>query len=205
MAKPLTFEFRGAAIDCALEKIDRAKLYGWIETEVQDGSGRRCDLATLASDGHSIVGKGGTALAYLSVDGLWQTKAALKAVDPQGKVITPVPSSFDAPIPLDRTATIDEFLSHNIHLIYRLVPETEQPELLEELAGGTVYHFPFSYRGGLEASAGFLLRGSDGNLFMCVGMPTAIDYVGLTSAAAVLPPEGETVPDDDEGLDFSLV
>src|SRR5262245_61199497 len=116
MAKPLVFEFRGQSIEVALEKIDRAKLYGYLDTEVQDEAGKQCELATLLGDGHSIVGKGGSALVYLSADGLWRTRAELQPVDVQGKPITPVKSSFDAPITLSETVTVDDFLSHNIHL-----------------------------------------------------------------------------------------
>src|SRR5260221_701392 len=113
MAKPLTVEFQGQAVNFTLEKVDRTKLYGYVETEVMDESGKRCELGTLAGDGRSIIGKGGTAIAYLSQDGLWRKKAELKPVDVHGKVITPVKSTFDAPVALERQATIDDYLSHS--------------------------------------------------------------------------------------------
>lgn len=204
MAKPLVVEFRGETVEFALEKVDRTKLYGYVETEVHDEAGNRCELATLAGDGHSVVGRGGAALAYLSSDGLWQTKADLKAVDVHGHVITPVKSTFDAPVALDRTATVDEYLSHNINLVYQLVPAGESAALAAELKGGAIFQFPFSYRGGLEASAGFLLQGADGNTFLCVGSPTALEFVGLSAPAAAVPDEAAAT-DDDESLDFNLV
>ena len=105
----------------------------------------------------------------------------------------------------DRQATIDEYLSHNIHLIYRLHPSGDHPALVQELQKGAIFMFPFSYRGGVEASAGFLLLGSDGNAFLCVGTPTAIAFVGLKAAAAVVADETEAPTDDEEALDFSLV
>lgn len=204
MAKPLTVEFRGETVEFALEKVDRTKLYGYVETEVHDEAGNRCELATLAGDGHSVVGKGGAALAYLSADGLWQKKADLKPVDVHGAVIAPVKSTFDAPVALDRTATVDEYLSHNIHLVYQLTPNTEPAGLATELKTGTIFQFPFSYRGGLEASAGFLLHGSDGNTFLCVGSPTALEFVGLSAPAAPIA-DDIAATEDDESLDFNLV
>jgi hypothetical protein len=204
MAKPLIVEFRGDTVEFALEKVDRTKLYGYVETEVHDEAGNRCELATLAGDGHSVVGKGGAALAYISADGLWQTKADLTPVDVHGAAITPVRSTFDAPVVLDRTATIDEYLSHNIHLVYQLIPSAEHAGLAADLKGGTIFQFPFSYRGGLEASAGFLLHGSDGNTFLCVGTPTALEFVGLSAPAAPLA-DDTAATDDDESLDFNLV
>src|SRR5207249_9928381 len=122
-----------------------------------------------------------------------------------GKEIVPAKSTFDAPVALERQATIDEYLSHNIHLIYRLHPSGDHPALLQELRKGAIFQFPFSYRGGVEASAGFLLLGSDGNAFLCVGTPTAIAFVGLKAAAAVVADETEAPTDDEEALDFSLV
>jgi hypothetical protein len=205
MAKPLTIEYQGQSVDLDLEKVDRTKLYGYVETEVLDENGKRCELGTLIGDGHSLVGKGGSAIAYLSQDGLWCKKTDLKPVDVHGKVITPVKSTFDAPVKLDRKATIDEYLSHNIHLIYQLTPDKEHDVLMKELKDGAIFTFPFSYRGGVEASAGFLLLASDGTLFLCVGTATAIEFIGLKATAAVVPEMTEAAPDEEDALDFSLV
>src|SRR5439155_13081804 len=122
---------------------------------------------------------------------------------PDGKAIEPVKSTFDTPVTLDRTATIDEFLSHNITTLYQLSPDHASEALLKELHAGTIYQFPFSYRGGLEASAGFLLRGADGHLFLCVGIPTGCTFVGLQATAAVV--SEDTAADEADSLDFSLV
>jgi hypothetical protein len=204
MAKPLCVEFRGQTIELQLEKIDRTKLYGYVETEVLDEAGKHCEVGTLTGDGHSIAGKGGTALAYLSQDGLWRKKTDIKPVDLQGNVIMPVKSTFDAKITLDKMASIDDYLSHNIHLVYRLACDAEPTVLMDELKNGTIFNFPFSYRGGVEASAGFLLLGSDGNVFLCVGTPTKIDFIGLKHQAPV-PEEPEAPAEEEDLLDFSLV
>lgn len=204
MAKPLSVELHGEVFELDLEKVDRTKLYGYVESEVLDENGKRCEIGTLTGDGHSIVGKGGTALAYLSPDGLWRKKTELKPVDRQGDMIPPVKSTFDATVPLDRTVSIDEFLTHNIHLIYRLKAEQEPTALMSELKEGTIFQFPFSYRGGVEASAGFLLLGSDGNAFLLVGTPTDIEFIGLKSPAAIVD-ANDASADDDDLLDFSMV
>lgn len=205
MAKPLVVELRGQSFDLQLEKVDRTKLYGFVEAEVQDEAGRPCEVGTLTGDGHSIVGRGGSAIAYLSPDGLWRKKTDLRPVDPAGQPIPPVRSTFDAPVSLDRTATIDEYLSHNIHLIYRLTSEQEPAELRDELKKGTIFQFPFSYRGGIEASAGFLLQAADGNIFLCVGSPTKIEFIGLKTAAPVPTEEPGADADEEDLLDFSIV
>ena len=211
MAKPLVLEYRGRQVSLGLQKVDRTKLYGYVDTEVVDEAGRACELGTLLGDGHSVVGKGGTGLAYLSPDGLWRKKADLRPVDRNGDPLPTVKSTFDTVVPLSDPATIDDYLSHNVHLIYLLTHEPPeglpaQPidELVEDLRGGTIYKFPFSYRGGVAASVGFLLAGGDGNPFLCVGVPTTIDYVGLKATAAVVADPGEEAVEED-AMDFSLV
>ena len=120
-------------------------------------------------------------------------------------------STFDTVVTLTDPTTIDDYLSHNVHLIYQLTHEQpkdtpDQPvaELLEDLREGSIYRFPFSYRGGASASVGFLLIGGDGNLFLCVGVPTTFEYVGLKATAAVVADAAEEVVEDD-AIDFSLV
>jgi hypothetical protein len=211
MAKPLVLEYRGSQVSFGIQKIDRTKLYGYVDTEVVDEGGRACEVGTLLGDGHSVVGKGGTGIAYLSPDGLWRKKADLRPVDRDGKPIPTVKSSFDTVVPLTDQATIEDYLSHNVHLIYLLTHEPPegmpaQPieELVDDLRGGTIYRFSFSYRGGVSASVGFLLAGGDGNVFLCVGAPTVIEYVGLKATAAVVVDPGDDAVEDD-ALDFSMV
>src|SRR5215471_5213727 len=100
MPRALAFTHRGAEIAFQIEKLDRGKLYGSVDVEALDDKGRRCELATLASDGKTMLGKGGTAAAFLSEDGRWLERGALKPVDAFGDAIQPVPSSFAAPVEL---------------------------------------------------------------------------------------------------------
>ena len=211
MAKPLVLDYRGGQVSLGIQKVDRTRLYGYVDTEVVDEAGRACELGTLLGDGRSVVGKGGTGLAYLSPDGLWRKKAELRPVDRDGKPVPTLKSTFDTVVPLADQATIEDYLSHNIHLIYLLthqppdgMPAQPIEELAEDLRGGTIYRFPFCYRGGIAATVGFLLAGGDGNLFLCVGVPTAIDYVGLKATAAVVADPCDEAAED-EALDFNLV
>jgi len=205
MAKPLVFIRGDRAYAFQLEKVDRTKLYGYVETVVCDEKDRPCELHTIASDGKSIVAKGGTALATMTVDGHWRTRAQLKPTDLHGVPIEPVKSSFDAPQPLSNAVTAEEYLSHNVHLVYRLEAEDDAEDLIRELKTGTIYSFPFSYRGGLEASVGFLLANAEGEPFLCVGTRTAWDFVGLQALVSLSAESDETPADDDDMLDFSAL
>jgi hypothetical protein len=203
MARPLIFQFGEQEIAGSLNKIDRSKLYGYKEVEALDDQGQRCDLATLADDGQTLVGKGSTALGWLDGQGQWRQKTELKPVDQQGKEIQPVASSYDAPIKLDETATIDEFLQHDIRLIYALESETDLTSLKEKLSSGTIYRFSYSYRGGLDADAGFLLNNETGDVIVAIGNPTNIQFIGLTTQS--VESEEEVQIEDIDSMDFDMI
>lgn len=205
----LQLQYHGASIACDLSKVDRSKLYGYIDTEVLDEQQRPCRLATLASDGRTLLPSGGVALAYISPNGLWREKSDLKAVDLEGKDIQPVISTFKAPITLDQTATAEDLLDHNIRMSYLLTPEGEAaefpPALLAALAEGKMFTFPFSYRGGLTADTAFLLQGQDGSIWMLAGKKTNIQLVSFEQQAA-LADEADTEEDDEsEEIDFGMM
>ncbi len=216
MPKSLIFHFVDNEIALSMQKIDRSKLYGYKEVEVVDENEQKCELATLAEDGRTVVGKGGTAMAYLSVDGDWCERTNIKPVDLEGDEITPVKSSFSSAIELREKATIDQYLNHNIRLMYRMELNIESEEdgasendayekLLQELKSGTIYSFPYSYRGGLEADVGFLLTNHNEELFFVVGDPTDVEMVGLQQTAPSTVEE-ETAEDSAAGLmDFDMI
>ena len=194
MAKPLVFDFQGTEIAFDMAKIDRAKLYGYKDVEVLDEQGRKCELATLGEDGRTVVGKGGTAIGYLSADGLWCDKNELQPVDLEG-----------LPITLHEKVTIDEYLSHNIRSLYRMDSEQAADDLLRDLKAGSIYKFPYSFRGGLESDVGFLLMNKEEIVFFAVGVPTNIQFVGLQQIAAVV--DEDTLEEGEEAdlMDFDMI
>jgi hypothetical protein len=203
LAKPLVFRLGERDLAFTLNKVDRSKLYGYKETEAIAEGGQRCELATLADDGCTVVGRGGTGIGQLSVDGRWCDKQQLRPVDLEGKPITPVTSSFNAPIALFETASAVDYLSHNIRLVYHIVCEDDVAELRAELKKGTIFSFPYSYRGGLVADAGFLLLGEDDDIFLAVGSPTRLEFIGLQQTAA--PIEDEADEEDEDSMDFDMI
>ncbi|MGY8689436.1 MAG: hypothetical protein ACKVHP_17090 [Verrucomicrobiales bacterium] len=84
----------------------RSKLYGYVEKEVIDEDEQKCSLATLAADGQTLIGSGGTTFAYMNPDGLWCDKSELQAVDMENTPITSSPSSFKAPVELSQKASL---------------------------------------------------------------------------------------------------
>ena len=204
MAKSLVFQWGTETIEFQMQKVDRAKLYGFKETEVLDEQDRPCELATLAEDGRTIVGKGGTGIGYLDADGSWADKSELRPVNLEGDPITPVPSSFSAPIELSQRVEAQEYLDHNIRSVYELQSDSISADLVDELNQGAIFKFDYSFRGGLEADAGFLVSNDEGVLFLAVGDATKIEFVGIHQAAAVVP---DDIDGDDSGdlMDFGMI
>lgn len=199
MAKPLVLQFGDRDLPFDMAKIDRDKLYGFKKTEAYDLQGRRCELATLTNDGQTMVALGGTGMGYLNSDGEWYSKTDLTAVDAEGKPFEPVASSFLAPIKLFDTATVEDYLQHNIKSIYELNIDVECDDLRQELSKGTIFTFPFSYRGGIEADTAFLLTNEEGTLFLALGVPSKIEFVGLQTTVVS---ESSSADDEDENDDL---
>ncbi len=187
-----------------LEKVERSDLYGFVELETLDEQGRKCTLATLADDGKSIILSGGSAMASLTPEGSWIEKKTLIPTDNQGNKITPCASSYSAPVLLDKTASVDEYLSHDIRAVYQISTDATGDALLAELKKGTIYTCPYSFRGGLEPDVGFLLAAADGTPFFAVGSATKLEFIGLEQTAAVVV-EDESASDESEEIDFGMM
>lgn len=204
MAKSLVFQLGEDQFSFAMHKVDRSKLYGSKEIEAFDESDQKCELATLAGDGCTLIGRGGTGLGWLDADGSWCDKSQLTPIDKDGQQIEPVPSSFHASIQLFETATVEEYLEHNIRLVYSLDALSESAVLMSELNRGTIFRFPYSYRGGLEADAAFLLTNDGGEVMMLIGTPTQVEFMGM-STLSVTDDESEYPAAEATLMDFDMI
>ena len=116
----------------------------------------------------------------------------------------PWASSYSAPVPLVEKISTEHYLEHNVRSVYLVQTEDTASELLEELQEGSIFKFPYSYRGGLEADAGFLLAGADGNFYLTIGNPTSAEFVGLQQSAAVVE-EDAAAEDEGDLMDFDMI
>lgn len=201
--RELTFTWQDTPLALGLEKVDRRKLYGFVEEVVLDEDGTPCELATLAGDGRTVIPKGGTGLVYLDHEGRWIDRDDMTAVTPEGEAVEPTPSSFDAPIPLEARATPDDVLACDVRLVYQLHASGPLPDALAEaLAERAIFTFSFAYRASLTPDTAFLLEGAHGGLFMLACAPLDVQFIRHTPR---VPPEPSD--DEDEGalLDFDLL
>lgn len=199
----ITFEYQGTACAAEMRKVDREALYGRVDTLVLDEAGQPCRAATLADDGQTLIPAGGIAQVWLNQDGEWLEKSALKPVDPEGTELRPAGSTLKETVALTDEATAEEYLDCAIRSLYALDAAAFPPALLEALDAGKIFRFPFSYRGGLDPDAGFLLKGQDGSCWLAAGKRHRIELVTLAQTAA--PAENEAEEEEDPLMDFSAM
>ena len=208
MARTLSFTHDGTTFDAGLIKIDRDQLYGSVRVLTKDADDRPCKVATLASDGKTLIPRGGTALGYVNTEGEWISRSELQPVDLAGEPLQEVPSSFDAAITLEEAVDASVLLNHNVRLSYRLHVVDELPIALQSaLQAGKIFRFGFSYRGGISHDPAFILNDGDANIWMLVAEANDVQFVSLEQAAVC---GGETIKDeidndDDDNLDFGML
>lgn len=201
MAKDLTFILNSTQYAASPEKIERKKLYGWVDTRVTDEKGAECQLAYLDDSGATIIPKGGIAQLLLAPDGRWVDKSELIARHTNGSLAEKVPSSFDAPIDLGAPVPLEELLSHAITSSYCL--QGEGASALTAALGESVYSFIFNYRTDYEGVMAFLLN-SNGVPFILTGKRVQLEMVGLDQAGQIDELEAEAEEESDE-LDFGMM
>ena len=198
MAKEFTFILGGNAFAAAPVKLERKKIYGSRSLVPTDRDGRICTAAYISPEDSLMIPSGAAKLATVDDNGLIVKKSDLIAFDAEGKALETVPSSFDAPIDLTRTATEEEFLDHEWASVYQI----QNPDLAAAVGSG-IFTFPFSYSGGTTLHEGFLMNCPSG-LFLFAGTPVDFTPVSLGEEAVIDECEEEVVEDIDE-LDFSMI
>ena len=203
MPRELVLSLDGREFPVTLIKIDRDKLYGSIEVEAFDEKGREASLRVLAADGKTLIDKGGTALATVNEKGTSVDRSSLSAVDADGDMIEPVPSSFNEPNVLKK-ADIEDYLSQMYKSVYLIQPpeDGDIKYLLDHLDGDQIYTFPFSWRGGLDYDTAYVL-GSGDDAFMVVGKPAEFEFLKLNQAVVLDSVEEQEISADD--IDFDLL
>jgi hypothetical protein len=203
LAKPLTFIHKGTEIQLEPVKLDRKKLYGWTDKITLDENNQKCKLVSIDSSGSILIPSGGLGQGILDDQGTWVERNELVAVDENGSPAEMLPSSFDGPIILDRTVSVEEFLDHYITAIYTMQGEENCPDFVETIAKGPIYTFDFNYRASYEPSPAFLVE-NGGELFLLVGKKSEFEFLGLDQAG-YLDEEDDSSDVEEDPFDFSMM
>jgi len=206
MPRSLSFVHGDNRFVCQISKMDRSKLYGSVSTETLDKDQKRCDLATLAYDGKTVISTGGTAIGYMNPQGEWLSRSDLTAVDAEGEPVEDVESSFKVDLQLDTEVSAEEFLDHSVRLIYLLNPvEGDSTQCRAALDAGKIYRFNFSYRGGTSIDPAFVLSNEHG-LWLLITDGNRVEFAGLAEVAVCArAEEPDEEKEDSEELDFGML
>lgn len=198
MAKGIVVTYAGVETSFAIEKLERAKLYGYRRRIAVDAEGRPCTRAALTEDGQVLLRSGMTAQGYFAPDGRQVETSALMAIDAAGNALSLSPSTLGVAQELEGPVDPREVLDLAISSVYRLVPEGIALGLAEQLSAGQVFRVPFNYRPDYQSEIAYLVQ-NDAGTFALVGVPAPPPW--LSSDAP--PPADDTAADDAE-LDFEM-
>jgi hypothetical protein len=204
MAGALHFQIAGEALDAPIEKVDRRKIYGWVDRKAFDRDGIPCYLGSLSGDGLHIFGREAFEQGYLNSAGEWVERGELLTVNEAGEELTAVESSFKSAIVLDEEVTVDDYLLFNAKSVYQLAGETAAA--LSEKVGGRIFRFNFNYNASYDPDPAFLLNNSEG-LFMVVAQRTDFAFIGKEEEADLATADDDEADDEDDGdiMDFSMM
>ena len=204
MAKAIQFIASKLKFAASLTKIDRDKVYGFIDEKVNDDNGNPCILGSLLDDGRTLVLNGATAIK--TVDTLFNEldKTELKVVYQDGKDAVLVPSSYEEEINLTET-TFDDLFNLEITSVYQLDFEDLALKTVvnDFLANGKVFRFVFNYRADYEGADAILISNPTG-IFVLTGRIIDFSYLEnkLTEVSENL--VEETVVEEEE-IDFGML
>jgi hypothetical protein len=202
IARALALNLDGQEFSVLLAKVDRSGLYGEVTIEAFNEKGDPAEIKVLASDGSTLIDKGGTALEMLNKAGDSLERGEIETVDLEGNPIEPVESSFRHVNDLSE-AKLDDYLSLIVKNVYWLQPgeDSDMSVLHEHLGDGRIYSFPFAYRDGIETDEAYLV-GSTKEAFMIVGDQATLRYMKFDQPVFLDDTEEEEVSADDLSFDL---
>ena len=204
MAKAIQFVAGKLKFAAALTKIDRDKVYGFIEVKVNDDKGNPCIMGSLLDDGRTLVLNGATALKTVDASFNELDKKELKVVYQDGKDAVLVPSSYEGEVNLAETS-LDDLFNLEITSVYQLDFEdaAQKKSVSDYLADGNVTHFVFNYRADYEGADAILIANADG-IFALTGRIIDFPYLENKLAPVAATLVEETV-EEEEGMDFGML
>ena len=204
MAKAIQFNAGKLTFAASLIKVDRDKVYGFIEVKVNDDKGNPCAMGSLLDDGKTIVLNGATANKTVDASFNELDKKELKVVYQDGKDAVLVPSSYEGEVLLTETS-LDDLFNLEVTSVYQLGFEDalQKKSVSDFLANGKVARFLFNYRADYEGADAILIANSNG-IFALTGRIIDFPYLEnkLVPVAATL--IEETV-EEEEGMDFGML
>ncbi len=201
MARPLQFSVAGREVSCAIEKLDRKKLDGWVEKKAFDKAGNECYFGSISADGKHIFGKDSFELGHQSDDGTWLERGQLQMVDMDDQPMEQREASFNQLIELEDTVSVDTYLMHVAKSVYHLAADAALLQQVREC--DEIYCFPFNYNASYKPDSAFLIE-NQGELFMVVGQHSGFEFLGMQTPSSAVLSEDDADDDADDDIDFGM-
>jgi hypothetical protein len=203
MARQIKFVFGNQQWNAGLTKVDRDKVYGYVEEVVSDKNGNVCLSASLLDDGSTVILYGATALKTAGTDNNELDKANIVTVYLDNKPASLVPSSYDQDVALQECG-LDDLFNLEVTAVYQLSFDdaAQKQTLINTLSMGKLFRFIFNYRADYEGSDAILLCGSN-EIFALSGNYLAFEYMNKNVIVTV---ETESDAGNDEtSMDFGML
>lgn len=203
MGKVIQFAADNLKFAAALTKIDRDKIYGFIEVKVNDDKGNPCTMGSLLDDGRTLVLNGATALKTVDSKYNELDKKTLKVVYQDGTDAVLVPSSYEGEVKL-LECSMDDLFNLEISSVYQLdIEDAEQKKMVTNfLADGKVARFVFNYRADYEGADAIIISNANG-IFALTGRIIDFPYLENKLTASISNLQEETI--EEEGMDFGML
>jgi hypothetical protein len=203
MAKAIQFVAGKLKFAASLTKIDRDRVYGFIEVKVNDNEGKPCVMGSLLDDGSTLFLNGATALKTLDSKFNELDKKELRVVYQDGKDAVLVPSSYDGEVSLTET-TLDDFFNLEITSVYQLDFEdaAQKKSVSSYLSDVNVARFVFNYRADYEGADAILIANANG-IFALTGRIIDFQYLENKLVHVDTNLVEETI--EDEEIDFGML
>ena len=203
MGKVIQFAADNLKFAAALTKIDRDKIYGFIEVKVNDDKGNPCTMGSLLDDGRTLVLNGATALKTVDSKYNELDKKTLKVVYQDGTDAVLIASSYEGEVKL-LECSMDDLFNLEISSVYQLdIENAEQKKMVTNfLADGKVARFVFNYRADYEGADAIIISNANG-IFALTGRIIDFPYLENKLAVNATNLQEETIEED--GMDFGML
>ena len=205
MGKNLIFCIEKQKFEASITKIDRDKVYGFVEEKVFDKNGNECVSGNLLDDGKTLILSGSTALKTVDENFKELDKKKLKTVYLDGKDAILIQSSYDGEIKLKKVE-LEHLFNLEVNTVYQLKFDSpaSKTEMLKATENSTIYSFVFNYRADFEGADAIVLS-SQNELFILTGRALQFDF--LENKVTIPAEESVTSESEEEEttVDFGML
>lgn len=201
MPREIVFKINKKEFRVSPLKIDRHKLYGWIELMAVDENEDLCQLLMTDKSGKYVIPLGGTGIGVLSESGKWVERSELETIDNKGKPANLFESSFNKVNELKHTVTSEEFLDYNITDFYQLTNVTKE---MIKAVGDKIYRFEYTYNDSYDPSWAFVMA-AENKLFLLVAIKNIFEFLCFGDCETIDEDRDDRLIDDEEDdIDFTM-